>query len=164
MDFQGSCDRAKVAGFTGGFLMRRLGTVSGTSVFSVEEDRPETLYEEQRRLAGLRPSMRERASSLNESSVAETILLQLGGASRLRAMLGVKHFTSQGNSLNFRFPNNRAGMPNYVSVTLEADDTYTVEFLRLRGLNHKRVAIVRGVYVEDLRRVIEDKTKLRLSL
>lgn len=107
-------------------------------------------------------ALRQRTESTTD--VANTILTQLGGAHRLRAMLGVKNFMADINALSFRFKNPGSGLPNHVEIKLVDSDTYTVTFRRFRGLNHKVLSTHKDVYVEDLRKLFETKTKLRLSL
>lgn len=129
-------------------------------------DIQENLLEELRRLAGAGPSLVQR-TQLQESQAANAILQQLGGAGRLKAMIGAKHFMGGKNSLSFKFPNRSRSKPNYVTITLESSDTYTVEFHRVSlksAANTKLTSKHEHVYVEDLRPLFEEKTGLRLSL
>jgi hypothetical protein len=96
--------------------------------------------------------------------VANTILGQMGGAGRLAAMVGASMFVGGENSLMFAFK----GCPkaNKCRVTLDADDTYTVDFFKLknRGLDVATFKSVDGIYADQLRRLFEQTTGLALSL
>ena len=97
-------------------------------------------------------------------SIATTILAQLGGAGRLSAMIGARDFMDNGNGLGFRFTAKGTRSINRVRVTLAPDDTYTVEFWSVRGVNATLVATVSDVYADSLRETIEHYTGLALSL
>lgn len=95
--------------------------------------------------------------------VADTILTQLGGR-RFIAMTGASSFTGSPDALSFRIPRVRGIFG--VRVTLEASDTYRVEFLGMR-LNPTRVHTVRdaaGIQCDQLAAIFEDATGLRTSL
>lgn len=109
--------------------------------------------------------------------IASIIAQQLGGTRRLTAMIGAKYFmsyppryeespTSLGG-LVFRFPNPNRSKANCVKIFLMPDDTYSVHFIRLGGAaahSYKRLAVFNDIYAEDLKRLIEGETNLRLSL
>ena len=96
--------------------------------------------------------------------VAETILQQLGG-NRFIAMTGARNFVGRPASLTFALPGRMTtNGANRVVVELTSDDLYTVEFLRVRGLNLSIVGEVSGVYADSLRAVFEQATGLRTSL
>lgn len=59
--------------------------------------------------------------------VAETIREQIGGA-KFAAMTGARNFTGTPNSLTFQIGRFAALKVCYVSVTLEANDLYTMKF------------------------------------
>ena len=104
-----------------------------------------------------------------ETKVAETILEQMGGASRIRAMTGAKTFVVDPSGVSFRFPNRGARKPNYVCVALDlATDTYSVEFGRIfkkGGVpTYAKLASFNGIYCDALVRLFEDQTGLYLSL
>jgi hypothetical protein len=98
------------------------------------------------------------------NSIASVILEQLGG-SRFRVMTGAKNFVSSGNSLRFKLPSNfaRHGV-NLVKITLDASDTYTLEFFKMRGTKVEPIASQSDVYAEDLRDVFKRETGLNTSL
>src|SRR5271166_4088110 len=100
------------------------------------------------------------------NEVAKTILEQLGG-NRFVAMTGAKHFVGDGNVLRFKLPGGsgfcKDGI-NYVTVKLEASDTYTVEFFRVRALKMKQGKRYCDVYNDQLREVFTRATGLYTSL
>lgn len=97
-------------------------------------------------------------------SAAETILAQLGGASRLKAMTGARDFVGGDADLTFRFRARALDGINAVRVTLDASDTYTVECFAVKNRKPEKVAASTGVYAEGLRETIEHHTGLCLSL
>ena len=107
--------------------------------------------------------------------VANTILLQMGGgAGKIKAMTGAKNFIALPSGVSFDFPSRKG--PNHVKVTLEPDDTYTVEFGRKAGVQalmsgkvdaenyYKKGNEYKDVYAEDLKEMFERETGLYLSL
>lgn len=101
-----------------------------------------------------------------DMTVANTILEQLGGR-KFAVMTGAKNFLGDEKSLTFRLPGGagycRDGI-NCVKVTLDPTDTYTVEFLRIRGAKVTTVKTLDDVYNDMLREVFEGATGLRTSL
>lgn len=96
----------------------------------------------------------------NKLEVANTIRDQIGG--RALWMIGATHLAGDHNSLRFRFK--MCPKANLIVVRLDADDTYTVEFHKVRGINSKLVHSVPMVYVDSLHSVIRGFTGLALSL
>jgi hypothetical protein len=110
-------------------------------------------------------------------SVADTILKQLGGGNRLRAMIGARDIFSDdgGKSLVFKFPNRKKSAPNYVKITLTSMDLYDIEFGRItmkkdpggfgvKMPTYKKGKTVKGAYAEDLVDIFERTTGLYLKL
>jgi hypothetical protein len=95
-------------------------------------------------------------------NVAKTILMQLGGSGSLKMMLGARDFLDHGNALSFKFPNRRG--PNHVKITLESDDSYTVEFGRIVKYVLKNKKVHRGIYAETLGPLFTRETGLNLRL
>jgi hypothetical protein len=97
-------------------------------------------------------------------SVANTILQQIGGR-RFVAMTGAKSFVGGDDFLSFKLPSNFAkdGI-NYVKITLAPNDTYTIDMMRLRGMNATPVWFSEDIYADVLRDVIERHTGLSLTL
>lgn len=94
-----------------------------------------------------------------EMTVADTIVEQIGN--RAFFMMGTRSRARSGNSLSFDV---RGSKYNYVKVTLEPSDTYTVEAMYYRHGRLVRHEERVFVYAESLNAVIESLTGLRLSL
>jgi len=95
------------------------------------------------------------------TSVAMTILQQLGGRGRLTAMTGAYNFYDIGNGLSFKIKNPRA---NYIKIKLNGKDLYDVEVGRIRGTTYKIVAEQNDLYFDQLKGFIEKATGMYLSL
>lgn len=101
------------------------------------------------------------------TTIARTILEQLGGLNRLTVMIGVKHAVARPDGVGIRFKARANKRINHIEITLDPSDTYTVEFWFIpRILTAEPVAIASytDVNAENLRQVIEFKTGLRLNL
>jgi hypothetical protein len=94
---------------------------------------------------------------------AEEVLQQLGGR-RFIAMTGAKNFVKndKDKSITFKIPRAKDGI-THVMITLNASDTYTVNFLSIRGNNIKQKP-VKGVYNDQLQSVFTQYTGLYTSL
>jgi hypothetical protein len=104
---------------------------------------------------------------MNDLSVATTIAEQLGGTSRLKAMIGATNFLGDDKSLSFRFSATAKNLANHVAITLDPSDTYTVEFARIGRAPEFKVnkcGTASMIYADNLRLHIETATGLRLSL
>jgi hypothetical protein len=97
-------------------------------------------------------------------TVANTILSQMGGTGRLSAMIGANGYIGSEDSVAFRFKARAKNGANGFRVVLDPSDTYTVEFISVRGSSRKVKDTLSEVYAEDLKRIFEDKTGLYLSL
>ena len=96
--------------------------------------------------------------------IADTILVQLGG-NRFIAINGAKMFTfGEKGELTFRIGSGADQGINCVKITLDADDTYTMTFYKIRGVKVVVVKEVDMVYAEDLRRIFTDTTGFRTTL
>ena len=98
------------------------------------------------------------------TEIANVILQQLGGGGRIKAMTGAKMFVAVEKGLRFQFPNKDRKRPNSVTIVLNGNDEYDVEFHRVGGTSFKLVEEVTGLQAEDLKSVFEKETGLRLSL
>ena len=100
------------------------------------------------------------------NEVAQIIYSQLGGG-RFPVMTGARNFAAVGKGLSFRLPGakgfTRSGI-NYVKITLEPSDTYTVEFGRVYGNKYTIITTLDDVYCDKLKEVISYETGLCLSL
>jgi hypothetical protein len=96
-----------------------------------------------------------------------------GGAGKIKAMTGAKNFIALPSGVSFEFSTTK-GL-NYCKITLEPDDTYTVEFGRKMGMQklmsgnwnvddiYKKRNEYKDVYAEDLKEMFEKETGLYLS-
>lgn len=82
-------------------------------------------------------------------------------------MIGAKNLCAtqhEGNAaLSFGIMRNASGV-THVRITLDPSDTYTVTFLKVRGVNVTTVHESEMVYSDSLNTCIEAHTGLRLSL
>lgn len=99
--------------------------------------------------------------------VARTIASQIGRGSM--RMLGAKDFVGDTKSLTFRIGRNAKGV-SHIRITLDPDDTYTVEFLAVRRsknppyVDKKVLSSHANTYVDALHRTIETGTGLYTSI
>lgn len=99
------------------------------------------------------------------NEIARTILAQLG-ANRFIAMTGAKMFVAGTSYLMFKLPARFAkhGI-NCVRITLDPSDTYTVEWMNVRGMKCSNpVETSTGVYADSLRSLFASVTGLAVSL
>lgn len=106
--------------------------------------------------------------------VADTILEQLGG-NKFLAMTGASHLLSDGNTLRMNLPKN-ASKANRLWITLNADDTYTMNFFKFTAgkLNKKTFAWtedkkvdvreIKGVYCDMLQDIFTSVTGMYTHL
>lgn len=102
---------------------------------------------------------------------ADITLQQLGGRRRLGVMIGAYDFFSDndGQTLTFKFKMCKEA--NCVKITLNAMDTYDIEFIKIGRLSKKtwtvpvrKVKTYEGVYADQMQEVIESFTGLYMSL
>lgn len=99
------------------------------------------------------------------NEIAKTILMQMGGIGRIKAMTGAKDFIAGSNNVSFKFPNRQKNKPNYVKITYNAGlDLYDMEFGKVFNMTYKVLSTDRGVYSDMLKPIFEKTTGLRLSL
>ena len=99
--------------------------------------------------------------------VANTIMNQLGGYGKLKAMINIKYQTAINSGLKFMFSGCRK--INCIQIILDATDTYKIEFgkLVMSGKNIGEYTKVKGfeeIYADQLKWLVEETTDLRLSL
>lgn len=93
-----------------------------------------------------------------QNEIAQTILRQLGG-NKFLAMTGAKDLVAGSNSLQFKLPKLGTNKANVVRITLTSDDTYTMEFWKIRGLNVTNVGEpITEIYSCRLQERFEDCT------
>lgn len=93
---------------------------------------------------------------------AMTILSQLGGASRISAMIGAKHFMSTPTGVRFKWSARAKNKANYISITHNGNDLYDIEFGYCRGMTYAKRSAHTDVYAEDLIPLFERETELYL--
>lgn len=105
-------------------------------------------------------------SNPTDMEVAETILRQMGGAGRLKMMIGAKDFVGDKDSVQFRWAARSKNLANKLRVTLLPSDTYRMDFYRVKraGRELAPVSSHEGVYAEDLVPIFERETGLYTRL
>ena len=95
---------------------------------------------------------------------ANTLLQQLGG-NKFMVMTGAKNLMvdKKEKSLHMRIGKNSKGI-NHVKITYMPDDTYKMDFGRIRKMDYKVVRSVTGVYAEALQDVFTEVTGMYTSL
>lgn len=91
------------------------------------------------------------------------LIRQLGGHHFI-AMTGAKNFTHSKNTVGFRLGRGAMDSINYVKVTLDPSDTYTMTFMRIRGAKVTVVGSASDVYCDQLQTVFTDITGLYTTL
>lgn len=98
------------------------------------------------------------------SNIAETILLQLGGADRLAVMIGASHFVNRGRALSFRFSGARE-RGNYIEIALANDDTYEIKAKWMtRNYDVLDVRSTSGIHAAQLIECVESITGQAIRL
>jgi len=95
--------------------------------------------------------------------IAETIVYQLGGMGKLKAMINARNFVCDDEgSLSFRF----SGNPkiNCIRIKLNGLDLYDITFYKINKIDFSTVHEVTDIYAEDLVNIIEQQIELYLSL
>lgn len=97
-------------------------------------------------------------------TIARTIISQLGGFGRLRCMVNARDIVADTNAVWFRFSGSHKF--NKCKVTLDASDTYTVEFYKFspKKMTCDLKDSTSGVYCDQLISLFESTTGLYLSL
>ena len=98
------------------------------------------------------------------SNTAKQIVDQIGN--RAFTMMGASNLAAGNDHLSFKVGQN-AKRVTHITVTLDASDTYSVEFIRcnLRAKEMRKVlASESNIYADQLHALIERETGLYLSL
>lgn len=102
---------------------------------------------------------------MSDLTVANTILAQLGG-NKFTVMTGAKNLMGGSDNLSFRFPQHNG--VNYCKITLNAYDTYNVEFGMIRKKDgvptYTRKEFITDVYNDGLQEVFTAQTGLYTHL
>lgn len=94
------------------------------------------------------------------SEIATTIYRQFGGH-RAMAMIGGKVTSMDETTLRIKWAAPAVNGARMLTIRLDPSDTYTLTFYRLGG---KTLTVLDDIYADDMRRVFEMHTGLRLSL
>lgn len=100
-----------------------------------------------------------------DMTIATEINRQINVLSKnqFRMMTGAKDFVGGENFLMFRIGQNCHKI-NKVKITLMPNDTYTMEFFRIRGANFTVAATHEDVYAEDMLSIFERETGMYVRL
>lgn len=101
---------------------------------------------------------------MSDTTVANTILDQMGGAGKIRVMVGVKTFIASENGVSFQFKGSRK--MNTVRITLDPSDTYTMTLYKFmpKKMELKKIVEFGGLFWDQLKPVFERETGLYLSI
>ncbi len=109
------------------------------------------------------------STTADKMAIARTILQQLGGH-RFVAMTGARDILALDSGLRFKLPGRnftKQGI-NLVSITLDPNDTYSIQFEKLtrKGTDYTRqtVAVCFDVYADRLAHVFTATTGLDTHL
>ena len=102
-------------------------------------------------------------------SIPEVILAQLTGSKNalgvLHAMIGAHSFAYDKRLIQFKWKaKSERTKANTVVIRLELDDTYTMEFWKIRGADTELLVSYDDVYNDAHKSVFERETGLRVSL
>ena len=99
----------------------------------------------------------------NSQQIAQTIADQLGGTRKLSMMVGAKNFVALESGLTFKLGKGAKDGITHLTVTLDADDTYTVRFQRVWGHKVTEKGTTEGAYADMLTDLFESATGFYLS-
>lgn len=104
----------------------------------------------------------QKAKMAESKRIAAIILMQLGGG-RFTAMTGSKNYVALGNGFGCKLRrNNTKG--NYMRITLNAMDTYDMEFLLITSRKMTSKSKCEGLYDDMLQSIFTRETGLNTSL
>jgi hypothetical protein len=100
---------------------------------------------------------------MTDPTIAKTIIEQMGGAGKIRAMVGVKTFVVSEDGVSIEFNGSRK--MNCVKITLDPSDTYTMTLYKLmpKKMELKKISEIDGLFWDQLKPVFENETGLYLS-
>lgn len=118
-----------------------------------------------------RKSSKRRSSRrlARNGDVADTILQQMGGAHRLKAMIGAYGFygtekAGEENGLLFKWKGRAKNGAKGVTISLDPSDTYTVKFWKVVDFREKVVGEFDMIYDDQLIPLFEAETGLYLRM
>lgn len=86
------------------------------------------------------------------------------GQNRVRSMIGANQLSANDNSVGFRFMRGSSNKSNYLRLTINSNDLYKMEFIRIYGMKVTTIKEVDGLFFDQLKEIFEAETKLALSL
>ena len=95
--------------------------------------------------------------------IAQTILAQLGG-NRFVAMTGARNLMAIESGLTLKLGKGAHDGITHLTITLDADDSYTVLFQKVRGTKVAEITKHVGVYADMLTDVFYNATGFLTSL
>jgi len=98
------------------------------------------------------------------NAVTKTIYEQFGGFRAMSMIGGSVVYDNEKSSITVVFKAKAFNKANKVTIQLQADDTYTVQFWNIRGIKAVMISELEMVYANQLQDVFEEATRLRLSL
>ena len=102
---------------------------------------------------------------MNGKQIANETINQMGGFSKLAAMVGAHNFVYDNDGM-VKFSFKMCGKTNMIKIELSSDDLYDVSFYKFSRKNATcdLVAEHNGIYNDQLRSIFERETGLYLSL
>jgi hypothetical protein len=101
-------------------------------------------------------------SVVEDDKIAQTIIEQMGGVRKLKAMLGVEMFITIPRGVKFKFFGSHKA--NIVEITLNSLDLYDMKFGIFKSNAIKLAHVFEDIYADQLKDIFEDATNLRLTL
>jgi hypothetical protein len=117
----------------------------------------DTYLEDFMRLSVVLSERAPRKAIVEDDGVGRTIADQMGGAGKIRAMIGAK-VTAIPNGLAIKWPNKQKTKGDLVEITLEPNDTYTMRFYNSSRGQKKLVREYDDIYFDQLVPVFEHHT------
>jgi hypothetical protein len=95
-----------------------------------------------------------------DKTIANIIINQIGGISRLKAFTGADNFTALKNGVTFKIKNKSI---NFVEIKLNSMDTYDVLFAKVSGIKLINKKQFNDIYSDQLIELFEENTGMYLS-
>jgi hypothetical protein len=114
-----------------------------------------------KKLNFLNKTKTETEKMFNSNEVLNQLTNSSNGSNRLKAMIGAKQFlqSTEERWIRFKFMGG-----TYLRITLNAMDTYDLEFFKIRKHEKVQIKEFKGIYCDMLKYTFEGHTKLYLSL
>lgn len=93
---------------------------------------------------------------MTDMRIAHTIQKQIGAKTLF--MLGAKNLAGGENYLSFRIRGSKK--VNYVKISLNTNDLYTMEFGKVWGLKYTKKTELENIYADQMHEMIERETGL----